>query len=126
MVRKLFILFLIVLLPLRGWAGEVMGIRMAAVASASQQEGAMPPDCPMHVHAGAHSDAADADARVNGEQPAQGAPQGSPCDLCIPMAAMAAGAPFDIVAISSHAQPLAGSASFVSALMPQAVKPPIF
>jgi hypothetical protein len=56
-MSRLFILFLIALLPLRGWTAERMvfpaGHGMAAMAGAQHQEvadaGAMPADCALHM-----------------------------------------------------------------------------
>src|SRR5688572_31226775 len=79
-VRHLFVLLMMVLLPVRAWAGDHMVIQMATRAAEAQVAGTMPPDCPMHLQAGA--DAPDHD---RSDMPAGMEGCGS-CDLCIPLA----------------------------------------
>jgi hypothetical protein len=50
-VRRLILIVMIALLPLRSWAGDVMSIGMNASTQAVGE--AMPADCPMHASAAA-------------------------------------------------------------------------
>lgn len=116
-MKRLFFLLLIVLLPLRGWAGDLMGVQMAASDLASQTVRAMPADCPMKsMHASASvDDASQAPAGTEGC---------SSCDLCLPMAEPAR-LHFGVVAFATHAVPLLGGVDFFSASQALAFKPPI-
>jgi len=120
-MQRLFILLMIVLLPLRGWAGDVMSVRMATGGSVFLMADAMPPDCPMHAQAGQASAAAD----VSGEQPFGGMKNCASCGLCIPLAELTA-ARLELVTFATHVQPLMGNSDFMSASVAPAVKPPIF
>ena len=113
----LFISLLVVLLPLRGWAGDVMAVDMAAnavmqvkMANASNQT-AMPVDCAMHSQSSA-DDAATFCANCD------------TCELCLAVANLTlatwAASPF-----MRHTSPLALSASFTSASSASSLKPPI-
>jgi membrane protease subunit (stomatin/prohibitin family) len=120
-MRRLLILVMIALLPLRGWAGDLMGIQMATSGSGSMVTQAMPPGCPMHAQASqAHP------------EPDKGGPQTqgdmkncASCGLCIPLAELAFTRP-DIVSLAKHVQPLIGDVDFVSASLAPTVTPPIF
>ncbi|MET0335348.1 MAG: hypothetical protein ABW190_13830, partial [Rhizobacter sp.] len=75
-MRRWLVLMMIVLLPLRGWAGDLMSVQMVMGAEHSM---AMPADCPMQSTAAApsndiHEMNADAGSMTNC----------SSCDLCIP------------------------------------------
>ena len=116
-MKRLLVLLMIVLLPLRGWAGDLMGVQMAASGLASQVASAMPADCPMksmHVP-----------ASVDDASPAPSATEGcTSCDLCLPMAEPAS-LRFDAVAFVAHAAPPMGGVAFLSASPALAFKPPI-
>jgi hypothetical protein len=128
-VKRLFILFLIVLLPLRGWAGDLMSMRMAhQPLSAGEHVGqlaAMPPDCPMHAHG-------QASAHFQPDQKADTGGDGTglmkncaSCDLCLPLAALTC-ARIEFAAFAVEAKPLVGVDGFASAVPPPTDKPPIF
>lgn len=107
---------MIVLLPLRGWAGDHMSVQMTVGGLASQAVGAMPADCPMKsMHANVHN-----------TSPATADTEGcASCDLCLPMAEVAR-LRFDVVTLAVHAAPPMGGAAFFSASPALAFKPPIF
>jgi hypothetical protein len=114
-MRRLFLLLMIVLLPLRGWAGDLMGVQMAIGGLASHSVGAMPADCPMRsMHASGHD-----------TSPAPAGTEGcTSCDLCLPMA-QCASLRFDLVAFAALAAPPMGGVAFFSASAALAFKPPI-
>ncbi|KQW38522.1 hypothetical protein [Rhizobacter sp. Root404] len=116
-MKRLFVLLMIVLLPLRGWAGDLMGVQMAVGGLASQATSAMPVDCPMKsMHAPAIADDA---------SPAPAGTEGcTSCDLCLPMAEVAS-LRFDVVTLAVHAAPPMGGFAFFSASPALAFKPPI-
>ena len=108
---------MIVLLPLRGWAGDLMGVQMAVGGLASQATSAMPVDCPMTL--------SQASASADDPSPTPAIAQGcTSCDLCLPMAALE-NLRFDLVAFAAHAVPPTGGVAFFSALPTLAFKPPI-
>jgi hypothetical protein len=122
-VQKLFILFMMVLLPLRGWAGDFMSVQMATsqtvvqVAAATQNAPAtqtMAPGCPMHPQA-APTQAADPDQTTHCTS----------CDLCTPVAQLPETVRQPVVH-GTEAQPRMRPASFASAALAPTVKPPIF
>ncbi|HWH84515.1 MAG TPA: hypothetical protein VNU71_19980 [Burkholderiaceae bacterium] len=113
-VSRLVIMFMIVLLPLRGWAGDLMSVQMATGGLASHAASGMPADCPMH---------ATADAAQSSPAPA-GMDGCTSCDLCVPMAELSS-TRFDVVAFATQAAPLTGGIAFVSAAPAPALKPPI-
>lgn len=122
-MSRLFIIFLIALLPLRGWSVERMAVHMAASESAAQamalgsEHAAMPDDCPMLIKAGASDKGAQ-----HGDGKVQRGCQS--CQLCMSLAAPQAPA---VKALSCG--PLAALAAradrFASADLPRAAKPPI-
>lgn len=124
-MARLFILFLIALLPLRGWTAERMVFQMqhgAAVAAqvhdlGKAMVGAMPADCALHMQmaSGPHADAVSQGPEHKGCES---------CQLCMPLAALAAPAVRSIAA-SPQAQPATLSCRFVSADPARDAKPPI-
>jgi hypothetical protein len=121
-MRRLLVLFMIVLLPLRGWAGDLMSVQMAMSNSVSaSMDAAMSPGCPMHSEASQDDSGPDAD----GSQSQGGMKNCVSCGLCVPIAELAH-VRFDDVAFAGHAQPVIGAAQFVSASLAPTVKPPIF
>ena len=111
-MRRLVLLCLIVLLPLRAWAGDWMGLQMA-LDSPAAEVAAMPADCPMHAQAGEQAAPAHADGSAC-----------SACDLCIPMAAWAA-QPVTVSAGARHGAPQAPDRADTSALPAPTLEPPI-
>ncbi len=109
---------MIFVLPLRGWAGDLMSVQMAMGGLAPQAAIAMPADCPMQsMHAAASPDDA--------SQAPAGTPDCSTCDLCLPIAELASPA-FDAAPFAAHAAPPMRGVSFFSASPALAFKPPIF
>jgi hypothetical protein len=115
-MRRLFIIAMVVLLPLRAWAGDLMGVQMSTIGLAPHVSSAMEPGCVMHVVAGAPK--ADAEAL-----PGAGEACAS-CDLCIPMTEPER-VEFESGGNAAHAKPVTGSAAFVSALPARTLEPPI-
>ena len=127
-MRYLLVALMIVLLPLRGWAGNVMAVDMAAqqvlmaqtatVDTAIAAESAMPADCPMQAQAAADksSDAAQTTgSHCNGC---------NTCQLCLTLASFTwthspAGP------IKPHAAPSAIGIRFSNADSVASLKPPI-
>lgn len=118
-MSRLFVMFMIVLLPLRGWAGDLMSVQMATSVLASHAGSAMPPDCPMRAQPGA----AELDAKAS-PAPA-GTESCTSCDLCIPLAELS-DARLDTLSFAAHAKPLMSGVDFISALPAPTLKPPIF
>jgi hypothetical protein len=115
---------MLVLLPLRGWAGTSMTIDMALqqVAAAAQSAPSlddMPPDCPMLT--GAADSTANAPSKEGTNPSCSGC---DTCELCLAMAAFAAPA-FQATAFSPNAAPAAVPQGFLSADDSSRLKPPI-
>lgn len=120
-MRRWFVLLMIVLLPVRGWAGDFMGIQMAMAAGATPAAHEMPADCPMHASADMgvhHGDGGDAPAD---EGPGSNC---SSCQLCTPVAQLPT-TPLPLAHAPARSAPESVRAEFVSALLPPAVEPPI-
>lgn len=114
-MHRLLVIIMIMLLPLRGWAGDLMSFQMAASSTAAHAADAMPPACPMHAQTGqAHTNQAQPDMQ-----------DCAACGLCIPLADLAFSR-FDLVTATKDTQPLFGTANFASALVAPTAKPPIF
>lgn len=123
---------MVCLLPLRGWAGQLMAAEMAmqqvtqAVVSSSDRIGhltpgampVVPDDCPMHAVASG--------APVNGSTDTSGlsCTQCDTCELCLAIASCAA-PDFQATAFSPSAAPAAMPHGFVSADRASRLKPPI-
>ncbi len=118
-MARLFILFLIALLPLRGWTVERMVFQMdSGAATASQSlERAMPTDCVLHMQA-APADHPAPEASSHGPAGCQN------CQLCMPLAALATTVMPALLSIP-QAMPQARSSRFASADAASCVKPPI-
>ena len=120
-MARLFILFLIALLPLRGWTAERMVFEMEAgapLAAVSQAAGAgMGEECALHMQmASSH--------HQSGESHAPAHKGCHSCQLCMPLAALAS--PLVLaVAASPQVLPITRSSRFVSADPAHDVKPPI-
>jgi hypothetical protein len=106
---------MIVLLPLRGWAGDLMSVQMATSGLAAGVAGAVPPHCPMHAQTGA-AQATTPVAAATGNVTC--------CDLCVPMAELSSGR-LEALSFAAHAKPLTGGVEFRSASPARAVEPPI-
>lgn len=149
-IRLVFLALMLVLLPLRGWAGNLMAINMASgmVATAAAKtatpaerhapaenavsQSAMPADCPMHtqaVAAGASGDSPNesvASAVVNQSNQASAfCTSCDTCELCLAVANPAA-ATWALSQTARHSAPVAFNTSFTSAASASNLKPPIF
>lgn len=121
--RYLFVALMIVLLPLRGWAGNIMAVEMASMANVQAKvatdssQAAMPADCPMltQLTSGA------------GDQNEAAAPAFCNCDTCELCLAVANLAPvaLSVSPLLRHSSPPAFSTSFKSAISALNFKPPI-
>jgi hypothetical protein len=111
-MRRLLLILLIALLPLRSGVGDAMAVGMAAGAVAhNRAQAAMPADCPMHA---------------SGDPSATGTPCSS-CDTC-GLCVATAPAPLVCVpgsATPSHAAPTLPARHFASAALWPRFKPPI-
>ena len=121
--RFLFVALMIVLLPLRGWAGNIMAVEMASMAFAQAgvaidaSQTAMPADCPMlsQLSSGA------------GDQNEAALPAGCNCDTCELCLAVAnlADISWSASPLLRHSSPPAFSTRFISAISALNFKPPI-
>ena len=117
LTRYLLIALMLVLLPLRGWAGNIMAVDMAATAAIQvkmahvSNQAAMPVDCAMH-------------AQPSTDDAATLCGSCDTCELCLAVANLTlatwAASPF-----MRHTSPLAINASFRSASSASSLKPPI-
>lgn len=125
-MRYLFVIIMIALLPLRGWAGHVMAVDMAAQqiraaqkATATQAEkeniAAMPADCPMLTQAAGAENPADSNAHCSCDT----------CELCLALASVK-DTGLLAATFTPHTAPQAASAGFSSADRATGLKPPIF
>ncbi len=123
-MRYLFVILMIALLPLRGWAGHVMAVDMAAQqitavqhAAATQAQNdavsSMPADCPMQ------GQAADDGTSKSSTQCSC-----DTCELCVAMAS-AKEAGFFKANFTPRTKPPAAIAGFSSAERSTGLKPPI-
>lgn len=118
-MRYLLIALMIVLLPLRGWAGNAMTIDMATqqVSQATASTAAMPADCPMQVQALA--------ANVTQKNSVSGHCHScDTCQLCLALAASTHMA-WPAEPMNRPSAPLLGSNAFRSANTTAGYKPPI-
>jgi hypothetical protein len=117
-VTRLLIIFMVLLLPLRGWAGDRMSIQMAASSSETRAVSEMPAGCPMLAMAGG------AKADAESTQSPSGDGCCASCGLCTPLAEWA-DITLSIPTFAAHARPLAAGIDFISAPPTPALKPPI-
>lgn len=117
-VLRLCLVFLIVLLPLRGLAGDLLCIQMASGGAAAGVAAAMPPDCPMHAVANAVDTETEADSNLPSVQSCD------TCELCMPLAEVARWRA-DSAACANHAKPVLPSVAFSSASAAPRLEPPI-
>jgi len=125
--KMVTVLFLIMLLPLRGWAGDAMSIHMSqqriTAGGQADEMVAMPLDCKMHAQAKtAPYSHPDRQADVGSDDGVM--KNCSSCDLCIPLAALAC-EKHEFVKFASESKPSSGVREFVSAPLAPAEKPPI-
>lgn len=116
-MRFLFIILMLVLLPLRGWAGNVMAVNMAATTVAQSKinsiasQVSMPADCAMHSQSSTN------DAAVY-------CSNCDTCELCLAVANLTL-VSWSASQLIRHSSPLAFDASFSSAVRAPNRKPPI-
>ena len=119
LTRFLVIAVMLVLLPLRGWAGDVMAVNMAANAvvqakmGSMTRQGTMPADCPMHAQ------------QPDDDAPAAHCDKCDTCELCLAVANLTFATWVDIPQ-ARHFAPTVFNASFSSAARALHLKPPIF
>lgn len=117
LTRFLLIALMLVLLPLRGWTGDVMAVNMAGSAIAQARMASMadqlsmPADCAMH-------------AQLPGDNAAY-CSNCDTCELCLVVANLTFATWVDIHQ-ARHLAPLAFDASFSNAARAMNLKPPIF
>lgn len=115
--RFLLIALMLVLLPLRGWAGNIMAVDMAATTVAqAMMAGAtgqtpMPADCIMQ-------------AQTPGDDVAAQCCSCDTCELCLAVANLTP-EPWAASPVIRHSSPLAVNASYSSATSGTHLKPPI-
>jgi hypothetical protein len=112
-VSRFFILLLIVLLPLRGWSADLMGMQMAA------GQVAMSADCPMMAAMPASTPTPDS---THDDSDLQRSCQS--CQLCMPLIALET-LTLDTLTVKPQAPQAHHVARFDSAELARAVKPPI-
>jgi hypothetical protein len=120
-MRRWFVLLMIVLLPVRGWAGDFMGIQMAMAAGATPAAHEMPTDCPMHASADMSTHDGDSSDAPTDDGPGSNC---TSCQLCTPVAQLPT-APLLRAHAPVRSAPESARTDFVSALLPPAVEPPI-
>ena len=150
--RFLFLALMLVLLPLRGWAGNVMAINMVAgmatatataattaerhaPADNAASQSAMPADCPMHTQALAAGASGDSRNDLTDEAAVHAGADASDqaafctscdtCELCLAVANPAV-ATLALSQIARRSAPMAFNTSFTSAASASNLKPPIF
>lgn len=113
-MSRLLLIVLMLVLPLRGWAGDLMALGMAeqqlvTMAAEAANADAMPADCGMAMH-----------------QDQESSPGGEccSCQLCLPLADLAWTAP-DLRPTLAQRVPQAAAETFLSATAPPAQRPPI-
>ena len=115
LVRRLFLILLALVLPLRAVAGDLMALGMAQMHSPQTTQSApMPADCPMHTAGpGKHHDSPSQSGEVQCES----------CALCFPVAQLA-----EFPALQRpeypQARPQSGDADFLSATLARSLRPP--
>jgi hypothetical protein len=110
-MRRWLLLFLVVLMPLRAWAGDAMSLQMAG-SQIAQVVSAMPADCPMHADASSEAEGQLAGLACNA------------CDLCLPLAEVAA-VDIDARAPIGHVMRAAPGAASLGVAPAPGLKPPI-
>lgn len=132
-MARWFILFLIVLLPLRGWSVERMAVTMQGMPVTVQSQGkelGMSAECALHMQ-----NALLVDSSVDSAQSASHGTDHKPdhksehkgcqsCELCMPLLALDGAVPLQL-ASRPQQLPRAHSSRFVSADAARNAKPPI-
>ena len=130
-MRHLLLVVMMILLPVRGWAGDHMAVSMAAgmaanmvtSATAKTGESTMSTDCPMHLQTLAADTANDSNPTSKG-QLGSGCNSCDSCELCLALATVTQVAwPSD--AARPHIAPLAMGIAYHSADSASSLKPPI-
>ena len=120
-MRHLLLILMLALLPMRGWAGDVMAIRMAGHQPVVVEKVASAPhaECAEHAHANAHPASGAHDAKTNGD-----CPSCAGCQVCSSVALFMQPS---AVAVSRlpHGVPSMTGAAFTSAEPAPGFKPPI-
>jgi hypothetical protein len=131
-MRRLVLILMLVLLPLRGWVGEAMAMDMLAQHAGAMQNIATPAyeisasgtfDAEIQADCHRAEEAPHSDAHASDS----GTPHCGTCPLCQMCHNVAAPAPWVIAAPLwlAHAQPASGPARYASAPAAFALKPPI-
>jgi hypothetical protein len=128
-MRRLVLILMLVLLPLRGWVGEAMAMDMLAQYVGATQtvatnahgisaEATFDAEMQMDCHEAVEADHSQAES---------GASHCGTCPLCQMCHTVAAPAPFEALPAPwlPHAQPTTGPTRFASAPAAFALKPPI-
>ncbi len=122
-MRHLLLVVMMILLPIRGWAGNDMAVGMAAsiVTSATAKAGEpmMSADCPMHVQTLAADTANDSNQASTGQQCSC-----DTCELCLALATVTHIA-WSSGGASPHIAPLTTGIAYNSAESASRLKPPI-
>jgi hypothetical protein len=116
-MARLFILFLIALLPLRGWTAERMVFETGHGTAVSAAASAMPEECALHMQmTSAHHETAA--SHVPDHKGCES------CQLCMPLVAL--DSPVVLAAATGpQALPRMGTSQFASADSARDCKPPI-
>jgi hypothetical protein len=132
-MSRLFILFLIALLPLRGWSVERMAIDVHGMPVAAQSQGVelgMSAECALHMQSALQADLP-MDASADSAQAASHSADHKPdhkgcqsCQLCMPLLALETAVSL-LLASPPQQLPRAHSSRFVSADCARNAKPPI-
>jgi hypothetical protein len=123
-MSRLFILFLIALLPLRGWTVERMVIQsgtQSVAAQAQSAESAVGEDCALHMQQGTGLLSTETTHHSEHKPVHKGCQN---CQLCMPLVALDATHNLALAPIA-QALPVMGSSRFASAECARCVKPPI-
>jgi hypothetical protein len=124
-VKRIFIIALILLLPLRGWSAEIMSIQIASsmtTISIAKMEAdtavmEMPVDCPMMSMATGFSPVAKSGATMDHKTC-------KTCQLCMPLVAL--DSKMNVFAPNlPHITPVWSVSTFASAVVSRDSKPPI-
>ncbi|HEY0818934.1 MAG TPA: hypothetical protein VGD46_09165 [Rhizobacter sp.] len=110
-MRRWLLLFLVVLMPLRAWAGDAISLHTAS-SQIAQVASAMPADCPMHAESSSMAGGQVVGLACNA------------CDLCLPLAELAA-VDIDARAPARHVMRAAPCAASLGVAPAPGLKPPI-
>lgn len=127
-MSRLFILFLIALLPLRGWSVERMAVQMEGMPRAAQSQSldaGMSAECALHMQRAVSAEVAQtgyaADHKADHQPDHKGCQS---CQLCMPLAGVAGGVELAVVS-PPQLLPRSQHIAFVSADTARNAKPPI-